>query len=90
MEVLMEVQALCIIILLVRQEQVQFLVTNYLVLGYGQRGVTNNSRGVIVGQTDPNTDVLQYIEVATLGNAVDFGDMIAAGGTKVSSSGSAA
>ena len=58
--------------------------------GYGQRGVTNNARGVIVGQTDPNTDVLQYIEVATLGNAVDFGDMIAAGGNKVSSSGSAA
>ena len=58
--------------------------------GYGQRGVTNNSRGLIVNQQDPLTDTIQYIEIATLGNAVDFGNSIAAGGNNCSTSGAGA
>ena len=59
-------------------------------VGYGQRGVTNNSRGLIVNQTDPNTDTIQYIEIATLGNAVDFGNSIATAGNASSTSGAGA
>ena len=43
-------------------------------------GGSNASRGIYAGgRTPSNSDVIDYITIATTGNAVDFGNLLAAG-----------
>ena len=56
-------------------------------------GISNSTRGLIAGAyqgsgASGTLNVIQYLTIANLGNTVDFGDMIADGGTGVQGMGS--
>ena len=55
-------------------------------------GVSSSTRGVIGGgntyPSEPQTNVIQYITISTLGNAVDFGDLTTAKGSGTATSNS--
>ena len=47
----------------------------------GRKGVeatSNGSRGVFHGGTPPTEDTIDYITIATVGNAIDFGNLTVA------------
>ena len=37
--------------------------------------ISNGIRGTMAGGAPPDQDVIQYITIATTGNAIDFGDL---------------
>ena len=37
-------------------------------------GLASNTRGIFQGGSNPNTNVIQFITISSLGNAQDFGD----------------
>ena len=40
-------------------------------------GASSSTRGVFAGGSNSDTNVIQYITIATTGNAQDFGDLAA-------------
>ena len=38
-------------------------------------GASNATRGILFGGGDPAVNTISYITIATLGNAIDFGDL---------------
>ncbi len=51
------------------------------VAAYSLSGTSDNTRGVFTGGDGPTTNVIDFVTMASAGNAADFGDLTTANGS---------
>ena len=44
-------------------------------IGQNYGSCSNSTRGVFLGRNDPKTNIIDFVTIATTGDAADFGDV---------------